>query len=72
MSVQSLQLERSNDAAVSDALHVCGRFLGGESKDQIIQDILQGSPGMSVDTATDFAGTAIDVYGPDGHPDDPG
>jgi len=67
-----LQLERSNDAAVSDALHVCGRFLGGESKDQIIQDILQGSPGMSVDTATDFAGTAIDVYGPDGHPDDPG
>jgi hypothetical protein len=46
--------------------------LGGESKDQIIQDVLQGSPGMSVDTATDFASTAIDVYCPDGHPDDPG
>jgi hypothetical protein len=72
LSVQGLQLERSNDAAVSDARHVCGRFLGGESKDQIIQNILQGSPGMSIDTATDFAGTAIDVYCPDGHPDDPG
>ena len=42
-----------------------------ESKDDIIQNILQGSPGMSVDTATDFAKTAIDVYCPDGHPDDP-
>ncbi|MGB7109866.1 MAG: DUF732 domain-containing protein [Mycobacterium sp.] len=55
-------LQRSNNAAVSDARHVCGRFLGGESKDQIIEDILQGSPGMSVDTATDFADTAIDLY----------
>jgi hypothetical protein len=72
LSVQGLQLERSNAAAVSDARHVCGRFLGGESKDQIIQNILQGSPGMSIDTATDFAGTAIDVYCPDGHPDEPG
>jgi Protein of unknown function (DUF732) len=71
LSTQGLQLQRSNDAAISDARHVCGRFVGGESKDQIIQDILQGSPGMSVDTATEFAGTAIDVYCPDGHPDDP-
>ena len=71
LTVQGLRLERSNDAAVSDARHVCSRFLGGESKDDIIQDILQGSPGMSVDTATDFAKTAIDVYCPDGHPDDP-
>jgi hypothetical protein len=72
LSAQGLQLLRSNDAAISDARHVCARFLGGESKDQIIQDVLQGSPGMSVDTATDFASTAIDVYCPDGHPDDPG
>ena len=45
--------------------------MSGESKEQVVQDILQGSPGMSVDTATDFADTAIDVYCPDGHPDDP-
>jgi hypothetical protein len=44
---------------------------GGESQEQVIQDILQGSPGMSVDTATDFAETSIDIYCPDGHPDDP-
>lgn len=71
LTVQGLRLARSNEAAVSDARRVCSRFLGGESKDEIIQDILQGSPGMSVDTATDFADTAIDVYCPDGHPDDP-
>ncbi|MDT5276969.1 MAG: hypothetical protein QOG95_3901 [Mycobacterium sp.] len=72
LTAEGLQLQRSNGAAINDARHVCARFLGGESKDQIIQDILQGSAGMSVDTATDFAGTAIDVYCPDGHPDDPG
>lgn len=71
LEVQNLHLARSDAAAVNDAHHVCGRFLSGESKDQIVQDILQGSPGMSVDTATDFADTAIDVYCPDGHPDDP-
>jgi hypothetical protein len=49
----------------------CGRLVGGESNDQVFQDILQGSPGMSVDTATDVAETAIDVYCPDGHPGDP-
>jgi hypothetical protein len=72
LTAEGLQLQRLNGAAINDARHVCARFLGGESKDQIIQDILQGSAGMSVDTATDFAGTAIDVYCPDGHPDDPG
>jgi Protein of unknown function (DUF732) len=49
----------------------CGRLVGGESNDQVFQDILQGSPGMSVDTATDVAETAIYVYCPDGHPGDP-
>jgi hypothetical protein len=71
LEVQNLQLDRSDAAAVTDAHFVCGRFLSGESKDQVVQDILQGSPGMSVDTATDFADTAIDVYCPDGHRDDP-
>jgi FlaG/FlaF family flagellin (archaellin) len=71
LEVQNLQLDRSDAAAVKDAHYVCGRFLSGESKDQVVQDILQGSPGMSIDTATDFADTAIDVYCPDGHRDDP-
>jgi hypothetical protein len=71
LEVQNLQLDRSDAAAVKDAHYVCGRFLSGESKDQVVADIVQGSPGMSVDTATDFADTAIDVYCPDGHPDDP-
>jgi hypothetical protein len=71
LEVQNLQLDRSDAAAVKDAHDVCARFLSGESKDQIVEDILQGSPGMSVDTATDFADTAIDVYCPDGHRDDP-
>jgi Protein of unknown function (DUF732) len=46
-------------------------FSGGESKDEIIQNILRGSPGMSVGTATDFAETAIDGYCPDGQSNDP-
>ena len=71
LSAQGLQLQRSSDAAINDARHVCGRFLGGESKDQIIQDILQGSPGMSLDTAYSFANTAINVYCPDGVVDNP-
>ncbi|WIM87141.1 DUF732 domain-containing protein [Candidatus Mycobacterium wuenschmannii] len=71
LEVQNLQLDRSDAAAVGDAHHVCERFLGGESKGQIISEMLQGSPGMSPDTATDFADTAIDVYCPDGHRDDP-
>jgi hypothetical protein len=57
LEVQNLQLDRSDVAAVKDAHDVCARFLSGESKDQVVQDILQGSPGMSVDTATDFADT---------------
>jgi hypothetical protein len=71
LEVQNLQLDRSDAAAVEDAHFICGRFLGGETKDQVVQDIVQGSPGMSVDTATDFTDTAIDVYCPDGHRDDP-
>jgi hypothetical protein len=71
LEVQNLQLRKSDAAAVKDAHYVCGRFLDGETKAQIVQDILQGSPGMSPDTAEDFADTSIDVYCPDGHVDDP-
>ena len=71
LSTQGLQLRRSNDAAINDARRVCTRYAGGESQQEIIQDILQGSPGMSLDTASTFANTAISVYCPDGYVDSP-
>jgi Protein of unknown function (DUF732) len=66
IAVQGLQLRRSNDAVINDARRVCTRYAGGESEQQIIQDILTGSPGMSLSTASTFADTAISVYCPDG------
>jgi hypothetical protein len=66
LSAEGLQMERSNDAAVSDARRVCTRYAGGESEQEIIQDMVQGSPGMSPNTASSFADTAISVYCPDG------
>ena len=62
---------RSNDAAINDARRICTRYAGGESEQQIIQDILQGSPGMTLNTASGFADTAISVYCPDGDVDQP-
>jgi hypothetical protein len=35
--------------------------------EQIVQDVLQESPGMSLNTATGFADTSIGVYCPDGY-----
>jgi Protein of unknown function (DUF732) len=66
IAVQGVQLRRSNDTAINDARRVCTRYAGGESEQQIIQDILTGSPGMSLSTASTFADTAISVYCPDG------
>jgi Protein of unknown function (DUF732) len=66
LSTEGLQLRRSSDAAINDARRVCARFVGGESEQEIIQDMLQGSPGMSLNTASGFADTAISVYCPDG------
>jgi hypothetical protein len=71
LSTQGLQLRRSNDAAINDARRTCTRYAGGESEQQIIQDILQGSPGMTLNTASGFADTAISVYCPDGYVDQP-
>ena len=59
-------MRRSNDAVINDARRVCARYAGGESEQHIIQDILAGSPGMSLDAASSFADTAISVYCPDG------
>jgi hypothetical protein len=66
LSTEGLQLRRSNDAAINDARRVCTRFAGGESEQEIVQDMLQGTPGMSLNTASGFADTAISVYCPDG------
>jgi Protein of unknown function (DUF732) len=71
LSAQGLQLRRTNDAAINDARRVCTRYSSGESEQEIIQDILQGSPGMSLNTASGFADTAISVYCPDGYIDHP-
>jgi hypothetical protein len=71
LSTRGLQLRRSNDAAINDARRVCTRYAGGESEQEIIQDILQGSPGMTLNTASGFADTAISVYWPDGYIDHP-
>ncbi|MGA8547298.1 MAG: DUF732 domain-containing protein [Mycobacterium sp.] len=66
LSSEGLQLARSNDAAINDARRVCTRFASGESEPEIVQDMLQGSPGMSLSIASGFADTAISVYCPDG------
>jgi Protein of unknown function (DUF732) len=71
LSSQGLQLRRSNDAAINDARRVCTRYAGGENEQQIIQDMLAGSPGMSLNTASSFADTAISVYCPNGDVDQP-
>jgi Protein of unknown function (DUF732) len=57
LSTQGLRLRRSKDAAINDARRICARYAGGESEQQIIQDMLAGSPGMSLDTAAGFADT---------------
>lgn len=66
LSSQGLQIRRSDDAAINDARRVCTRFASGESEPEIVQDMLQGSPGMSLSIASGFADTAISVYCPDG------
>jgi hypothetical protein len=66
LSTEGLQMRRSGDAAINDARRVCTRFAGGESEQEIVQDMLQGTPGMSANTASSFADTAISVYCPDG------
>jgi hypothetical protein len=66
LSTEGLQLRRSNDTAINNARRVCTRYAAGESEQEIIQDVLQGSPGMSLNTASSFAHTAISVYCKDG------
>jgi hypothetical protein len=62
LTAQGLVRSGARDTTVHDAHRVCARLARGESEQQIVEDIVRGSPGMSVDTATTFAATAIEVY----------
>ncbi|BBU24701.1 DUF732 domain-containing protein [Mycobacterium xenopi] len=64
LTAQGLQLSAARDVAINDAHRVCSRLERGETEQQIVQDIVDGSPGMSMDTAAAFADTAISVYCP--------
>ncbi|MCV7035368.1 DUF732 domain-containing protein [Mycobacterium heckeshornense] len=64
LTAQGLQLSAARDVTINDAHRVCSRLERGETEQQIVQDIVDGSPGMSVDTAAAFADTAISVYCP--------
>ncbi|ORB12784.1 hypothetical protein BST37_15460 [Mycobacterium noviomagense] len=70
LTAQGLQVRTAPDATISDAHRVCLRIARGESEQQVVQDIVQGTPGMSADTATAFAETAISVYCPEGSIDE--
>jgi hypothetical protein len=64
LTAQGLQLSAARDVTINDAHRICARLSRGESEQEIVQDIVDGSPGMSVDTAAAFADTAISVYCP--------
>jgi hypothetical protein len=62
LTAQGLQPSGASDATINDGHRVCSRLARGESEQQIVEDIVQGSPDMSSDTASTFAETAIAVY----------
>jgi uncharacterized protein DUF732 len=62
LTAQGLQPSGANEATINDGHRVCSRLAHGESEQQIVEDIVQGSPEMSSDTASTFADTAIAVY----------
>jgi len=66
LEAQGLQLSGAPNAAINDARRICSRLARGESERRIVQDIVQGSPRMSMATAAKFADTAINVYCPQG------
>ncbi len=64
LTQEGLGTSGGRETTINEAHHVCDRFSGGESEQQIVQDILAGSPGMSSQTAAAFADIAISVYCP--------
>lgn len=65
LSEEGIELTRPADVAVNDARSVCERLEGGESEEQVIADIVDGSPDMTGDTAADFADIAREVFCPE-------
>jgi hypothetical protein len=66
LTAQGLQLSAARDTTINDAHRICSRLERGETEQEIVQDIVAGTPGMSTDTAVTFAETAISVYCPQG------
>ncbi len=64
LTEEGLGTSGGREITINEAHHVCDRFSGGESEQQIVQDIMAGSPGMSAQTAAAFADVAISVYCP--------
>jgi hypothetical protein len=62
LTAQGLQPSGASEATINDAHRVCSRLERGESEQQIVEDIVQGSRDMSSDAASTFADTAIAVY----------
>jgi hypothetical protein len=71
LASQGLELDRAADVAINDAHRVCSRLERGESEQQIAEDIVDGSPDMSIDTATSFADIAVEVYCPQANSESP-
>lgn len=66
LATQGIQPSGSRNATIKDAHRVCSRVARGETEQQIVQDIVTGSPAMTAKTATNFADAAIEVYCPQG------
>jgi hypothetical protein len=66
LTAQGLQLSAARDTTINEAHRICSRLERGETEQDIVQDIVAGTPGMSADTAVTFADTAISVYCPQG------
>lgn len=65
LSSEGIELSQSTDVAVNDAHRVCSRLERGESEEQVIDDIVAGSPDLTPDTAADFADIAREVFCPE-------
>lgn len=65
LASEGIELSRSTDDAVNDAHRVCSRLERGESEEQVVEDIVDGSPDLTPDTAADFADIAREVFCPE-------
>lgn len=66
LTEQGVGLSGGREVSLNDAHHICAAFTSGQSEGQIVQDIVQDSPGASASKAATFASTAIGVFCPKG------